>query len=82
MDVSKEYVLLKAADRADIAGSGFATQILCGHKWFPSALASIPEASESLACFGWRKHTGLGDPLLTARSLSMTSGTQVFPVTC
>ena len=44
LDISQEFVLLKAAEKADLSGSEFASELLCGHKWFPSALASIPRS--------------------------------------
>ena len=42
LDISKEFVLLKAVEKAELSGCEFSSVLLRGHKWFPSALFSIP----------------------------------------
>ena len=60
LDISQEFVLLKAAEKADLSGSEFASELLCGHKWFPSALASIPRSKRESRLLWLEKTYGAG----------------------
>ena len=60
LDISQEFVLLKAAEKADLSGSEFASELLCGHKWFPSALASIPRSKREARLLWLEKTYGAG----------------------
>ena len=60
LDISKEFVLLKAVEKAELSGSEFSSVLLCGHRWFPSALASIPRSKRESRLHWLEKTYGAG----------------------